>query len=446
MTYSKKEIKKALAMYQRTKSVELTVKKIGYPSISLLYKWIKDEDDYNIRQHRNFKHANIEIKRIAIKDYLVFNKSIKTIAQEVGYSEVTIYNWIKQSDNLRYNSDMSNKNKTNKTNKDEEMKNLYDKIDQMQLQIDILNEALNIIKKDPSINLNQLSNKEKTVMIDALKGKYSLSLLLKTLRMAKSSYYYHQEINARKDKYSELRLQLATIFKDNYEAYGYRRLHAYLKNRNITVSEKVIRRLMKEEQLIVRVKRKGKYNSYSGEITPAVDNIIQQNFHADKPNEKWLTDITMFSIQAGKIYLSPIIDCFDGSPVVWTIGTSPNAELANNMLLKAVKTLKPGEKPILHSDRGCHYRWPEWIAIEEKFNIIRSMSKKGCSPDNSACEGFFGRLKLEMFYGKDWSNCSVKQFIQILNEYLVWFKEKRIKSALNDLTPVEYRRKEGFAV
>ena len=117
-------------------------------------------------------------------------------------------------------------------------------------------------------------------------------------------------------------------------------------------------KLMQEEMLIVpNVKRK-KYSSYKGEITPAVPNVIERDFHAEQPNMKRLTDITEFHIPAGKIYLSPIIDCFDGLPVSWTIGTSPNAELVNTMLDNAIGTLKDGEHPIIHSDRGAHYRWP----------------------------------------------------------------------------------------
>ena len=127
------------------------------------------------------------------------------------------------------------------------------------------------------------------MIIDALKTKYSLPVLFNKLNLPKSSYYYQ---------------------------------------------EKVIRRIMKQENLVIRRKRRQKYNPYKGEITPSVENIIDRNFHAAKPNQKWLTDITEFSIKAGKVYLSPIIDCLDGMPVCWTIETSPNAELTNTMLKK----------------------------------------------------------------------------------------------------------------
>ena len=141
-------------------------------------------------------------------------------------------------------------------------------------------------------------------------------------------------------------------------------------------SEKVIRRIMHEEDLhVIAVKRK-KYNSYIGEISPAVDNLIQKDFHADKPNKKWLTDITEFHIPAGKVYLSPILDCFDGLAVSWSIGTSPNADLVNSMLDNAVSLLDEIEHPIVHSDRGGHRRWTCWIQRMEDANLIRFMSKK----------------------------------------------------------------------
>ena len=206
----------------------------------------------------------------------------------------------------------------------------------------------------------------------------------------------------------------------------------------------VVRRLMREQNLSVRKVKKRKYSSYLGEISPAVENVINRDFHAEKPNEKWLTDITEFHIPAGKVYLSPIIDCFDGMPVSWTIGTSPNADLANDMLDGAIATLNEGEKPVVHSDRGAHYRWPGWIERIEAAGLTRSMSKKGCSPDNSACEGFFGRLKNEMFYGVSWKGFTIDSFIHELDQYIHWYANDRIKLSLGGMSPMDYRRSLGL--
>lgn len=125
---------------------------------------------------------------------------------------------------------------------------------------------------------------------------------------------------------------------------------------------------MYEENLVVKVKRTAKYNSYAGEVTPSVPNEIERDFSAEKPNSKWLTDITEFAISAGKVYLSPIVDCFDGLLVSWRIGTTPDSSLINTMLDDAVVQLSPGEKPIVHRDRGIHYRWAGWIERMDKLN------------------------------------------------------------------------------
>ena len=139
-----------------------------------------------------------------------------------------------------------------------------------------------------------------------------------------------------------------------------------------------------------------------------------------------------------------IVDCFDGMLTSWTIGSSPNSALVNKMLDKAVEQLNENEHPIIHSDRGCHYRWPGWIERVENAGLERSMSQKGCPPDNAACEGLFGRIKNEMFYNRDWYDTSIQQFIGILNEYLIWYNDRRIKESLGYMSPREYRQSLGL--
>ena len=177
-----------------------------------------------------------------------------------------------------------------------------------------------------------------------------------------------------------------------------------------------------------------------GEISPMVPNIIKRDFHSNQPNQKRLTDLSEFAIPAGKVYLSPIIECFDGIIVYWTIGTNPNADLDNSMLEGAISKLNSNQHPIVNTNRGCHYRWPGWIDHMNQAGLVRSMSKKGCSPDNSACEGFFGRLKSEMFYGHSWANFSLSQFMEYLDQYIHWYNEHRIKISFGGLSPEEYRK------
>ncbi len=279
----------------------------------------------------------------------------------------------------------------------------------MQMEIDILKETINVLKKDPGANMEALKNREKAAIVDALRNRYPLPVLLTSLNLPKSSYYYQKACIVQEDKYGIIRTKVIEIFHNNKDCYGYRRVYALLKKDGLSVSEKVVRRLMKEEKLVPKIKQTRKYSSYKGEISPEVPNLVQRDFHAEQPNVKWLTDITEFAIPAGKVYLSPVVDCFDGMLPAWNISTTPNAALVNEMLDKAIASLSNGEHPLVHSDRGCHYRWPGWIERMNRAKLPRSMSKKGCSPDNSACEGLFGRLKNEMFYNRDWSGVSISR-------------------------------------
>lgn len=187
------------------------------------------------------------------------------------------------------------------------------------------------------------------------------------------------------------------MFHGSNGRYGYRRVHAALRAENIHVSKKAVR-ITKEENLVAKRSIKRKYSSYKGKISEAPENIVRI-FHTVASNQPWLADITEFSIPASNVRLSPIIDCFDGMRISWSQSTSPNAELVNTILDAAAYTLTEGENSISHSGRGCHYRCPGWIERCKRYGITRSMSKKGCHPNNSAMEGFFGHLKVEFFYG-----------------------------------------------
>ena len=135
-----------------------------------------------------------------------------------------------------------------------------------------------------------------------------------------------------------------------------------------------------------------------------------------------------------------MIDCFDGLVVSWSMGTRPDAELVNTMLDEAVESVADSEhRPVVHSDRGAHYRWPGWLARIGDAKLVRSMSRKGCSPDNAACEGFFGRLKTELFYPRQWQATTLEQFMQVLDSYIRWYNETRIKLSLGSLSPIEFR-------
>jgi transposase InsO family protein/transposase-like protein len=449
MRYTKKQISAALLLLHKTGSSAKVIQTLGYPSRSMLYRW---EEKYpglrTSSQRKHWKQASTDLKMAVVRRCFVSGESVQSVSEEIGYTPAAIYQWYRCYREKGF-APLMKKSDTKHVPDiipPDDLESLRAQMLEMQMEIDILKETLNVIKKDHGVDQKALKNREKAVIIDALKSKYSLPALCKKLALPKSSYYYQKKVMNAKDKYQGLREHICDLFHSNRDVFGYRRIHFLLRNEGTVVSEKVIRRIMKQERLAVKNRKKRKYSSYKGEISPAVNNLIKRDFHAEKPNEKWLTDITEFSIRAGKVYLSPIIDCLDGMPISWTIGTSPNAELANTMLRDAISKLGPDDRPIVHSDRGCHYRWPDWIKIMQDAGLTRSMSKKGCSPDNSACEGFFGHLKTEMFYGRNWDRYSLDEFIQEVDDYMHWYCKDRIKSTLGGLSPLDYRRSIGVGV
>ena len=296
-----------------------------------------------------------------------------------------------------------------------------------------------------------ISNRSKCELGERLRRATALPLRSITgfLRISKSSYeYWRPRVAAPRDRDADIRGRVVRIFREGSGCWGYRTVWARLRREGVRASEKRVARVMREEGLeVVYNKRRARgYSSYAGEVSKAPENLVNRKFRADEPNRLWLTDITEFRLPGGeKVYLSPVIDCFDGMPVAWSIGLHPDKRLANSSLLKACAARPAGGRTTIHSDRGGHYRWPEWIGICEENGLVRSMSAKGCSPDNSACEGFFGRLKNELFRYRDWEGVTAEEFMGRLEAYLVYYRDGRIKKSLEWLSPMEYRRKLGYA-
>ena len=301
---------------------------------------------------------------------------------------------------------------------------------ELDVEIAIRKGALELLGKEPGADPENLTNREKTILVKQISEaqRVSVKSLLPVVGLAHSTYHYRLNAMRRPDRDAWLLPLVEGAFENSEKRYGYKRVHLELQGMGITVSAKRVMKLMTKHGMVPLFKSAKRYSSYKGELTRAPENLVNRDFHADGPNMLRVTDLTEFSIPAGKAYLSPLIDCYDGLPVAWTIGTSPNAELADGMLSDACSTLGEGDRPVIHSDRGCHYRWPEWIRICEEHKLTRSMSAKGCSPDNAAAEGFFGRLKQEFFHKRSFAGVSMDEFIGMLDDYMVWYRGKRIKT------------------
>ena len=376
------------------------------------------------------------------------------VARDAGCTPTSVYQWMR-----RYRSEgiLGLMDRRNAPMPAEPMPAAGDDVEELRRQVEVLRlenavmrETIDVLKADdPRLDPSMLTTRERTRVVDAIRGEFGLAACLKAVGLKRSTYYYERGAIAAGDRYAVLRARVAGLFEQGGRAWGYRTIHRMLRldeSDPIVVSEKVVRRIMREGAMRpVYLKRPKRWSSYAGEIGEAPANLVERDFHADAPNMLWVTDVTQFTMDGYKCWLSPVVDCFDGMVVSWTLSRSPNADMANRMLLDAVATLRDGEHPIIHSDRGCHYRWDEWIRICEEHGLIRSMSAKGCSPDNAAAEGFFSRLKNELFYGRDWRGVGYEEFRERLAAYLTHYNETRIKKSLDWMSPVQYRRSLGLA-
>ena len=451
--YSDEQKKVAVRHYlDNGRCLAATVKALQYPCLEALAAWVDalhPETSKRVAGKARSVPRLQALKQMAVIELCTRQTSEREIAQKLAMSRGALYKWKNQllapeaPASVKPNNDLPPDPERAELKR--QVQSLRRDIRKLQLEHDILKKANEIIKKGLGADLPLLSNQEKTRLVDALRDAYGLPELFAELDLARSSYFYHRAQLRGADKYADARLVITDVFERNHRCYGYRRIRAALGRQKLCLSEKVVMRLMKQECLVVAAKKRRKYGSYLGEISPAPDNLINRDFQAAVPNEKWLTDITEFQIAAGKVYLSPIIDCFDGLVVSWSIGTRPDAELVNTMLDAAIeKVANSDDRPVVHSDRGGHYRWPGWLSRMHNAKLTRSMSRKGCSPDNAACEGFFGRLKTELFYPRDWQATTVEQFIQAVDAYIRWYNEKRIKISLGFLSPLEYRESLGL--
>lgn len=276
------------------------------------------------------------------------------------------------------------------------------------------------------------------LVIAKLRKKYTLKALLNYTKLAKSTYYDALKKLSREDKYKGLKTLIHNICNKNHGRYGYRRVTMQLHKQGIKINHKVVMRLMKEENLTCKVRAK-KYKSYRGQEGKIAKNILNRNFKAEKPNEKWATDVTEFALCNEKIYLSPIIDLYNGEIISYKISKRPILKQVLDMVEDATRKIKETKGIILHSDQGWQYQNKRYQKLLKEKGIIQSMSRKGNCLDNAVIENFFGLLKSELFYLKKFK--FVEDFIKELKSYIKYYNTKRIKIKLKGLSPVEYRIK-----
>jgi putative transposase len=253
--------------------------------------------------------------------------------------------------------------------------------------------------------------------------------------LARSTYYHLVKATKQPDPDRKLKRIILFIYRKHKGRVGYRRIMMILQAKGHVVNHKKVYRIMKELglQCIVRVK---KYKSYKGGVVEAAPNILNRDFKAEKPNQKWVTDITEFKLFGQKFYLSPILDLFNGEIITYTLHTRPTFDLVETMMMQGLQSLNGGDKPLIHTDQGWHYRIPRYQKILRDNRITQSMSRKGNCYDNAVMENFFGILKSEFLYLEKFE--SIDKFKDELEEYIHYYNHLRIKSRLRT-SPVAYR-------
>ena len=269
-----------------------------------------------------------------------------------------------------------------------------------------------------------------------LRHQYDLNLLLDCSNMARSSFYYYQKRDKIPDKYKVIKELIRSIYHKHKGRYGYRRITDELNNKGIIINHKTVLRLMKllELKSVIRLK---KYKSYKGNQGRVAPNILERNFKASAPNQKWATDITEFNVSGKKLYLSPIIDLFNQEIISYELTERPVFNQVVIMLKKAFKKIPSNTNLVLHSDQGWQYQMKQYQYLLKQKGITQSMSRKGNCLDNAIIENFFGTLKSELFYIMKFKN--INHLKNEIKQYIYYYNNERIKSNLNKMSPINYR-------
>lgn len=274
----------------------------------------------------------------------------------------------------------------------------------------------------------------KVIVIDELRHEFKLEALLKYAEVTRSTFYYQLNRIKEPDKYKEIKEEITAIYHENKGRYGYRRITLELHNRGFIINHKTVRRLMKELELQCFV-RAQKYKSYKGEVEKICDNLLNREFETKEPNPKWVTDVTEFKVHNEKLYLSPIVDLFNGEVISFNLSRHPVFAQVVDMLENAFNKIPDNTNLILHSDQGWQYQMKQYQHLLKEKGIRQIMSRKGNCLD--LAENFFGLLKSELFYMKEYK--TIEELEKDIIEYIDYYNNKRIKSKLKGMSPVQYR-------
>jgi putative transposase len=275
--------------------------------------------------------------------------------------------------------------------------------------------------------------------VNGLRHEHKLFALLQIADLARNTYY-QCAILSRPEKICAPESQIKQIYAKHKGRYGYRRITATLNGLiERPLNHKRVQRLMQKLGLRARIRLKRSYIPDLGTSNSKVPNILQRNFTATAPNQKWVTDVTEFAGSGHKLYLAACMDLYTGEIVAYKTAARPIYELVSNTLKSALNLVQKTMKLIVHSDQAWQYRMPPYLQMLKNKGVNQSMSRRGNCLDNAAIESFFGILKAEYFYLE--KPKSVMDLERGIKSYIRYYNCYRIKQRLNNLSPVDYRLK-----
>lgn len=265
--------------------------------------------------------------------------------------------------------------------------------------------------------------------------KYSISEMCRFFGVARSGYYSYIKRMDRPAKDLPLAEKIRECQTECRSTYGYRRVHIWLERNGIHCNPKTVLRVMNKYNLLSVIRRR-RYVKY-GEALHRYPNLLNRNFTAERPNQKWVTDISYIRTGQGFLYLSIIRDLYDNSIVAYETGSEQN----NSLVLNTIKAAKEKEKVTaelqLHSDQGFQYTSQAYFKLTQQYGITPSMSRRGNPYDNALAENFFSILKSECIYRTKIATLSEAR--DLIDDYIFFYNNQRIQTKTK-LTPLELRR------
>ena len=368
-------------------------------------------------------------------------ESLRTVSLDLGLINYKILSdWVKKYNNDGEASIQDTYPRKNYLNEDERYKKHIDK--KLKEENETLKAEIDFLKKSQSLakKLEELTTKEKVKVVNELRTKYELKVLLEMAHIPLSVYYYQcKRIKTEVNKYEEIEKEIDYLYiKKHKKRIGYQRIYIELKSQGKIIGKNKVLEIMRKKGYTKQNKPKY-YNSYEGDLGGVVDNILNQDFITAKPYEKCGTDITMFNVKDERVYLSPIIDFNSREVLSYEVGLDAKVVKVIKMLDKLKETHKDNIKGmIIQSDQGVQYQNSRYSDKLKELGIIQSMSRKGNSLDNSPSENFFGRMKEEMWYNNEYKYETASDLIKEIHNYIKYYNETRIVTKLKT-SPINYR-------